>query len=120
MTSHSTRIPDLPLVFILSTSSPTTSWLHTSYSRATLARLRIRRFGLPSGAKILEDIILKVQFSRFTPAFAYNLFFTQTFFDVEFEPDVMIGPANIQYLQDYFTRYDSSLDKVLTILQVSN
>lgn len=96
----STRIPDLPLVFILSTSSPTTSWLHTSYSRATLARLRVRRFALPSGAKILEDIILK------------------TFFDVEFEPDVMIGPANIQYFQDYFTRYDSSLDKVLTILQL--
>ena len=51
----------LPLVFILYLSSPSSpSYLHNTYSRSTLALLRIRTFVAPSGPQVLEEILLKV------------------------------------------------------------
>jgi origin recognition complex subunit 3 len=57
----SLHVPRIPLVFILSLSSPSSpSYLHIAYSRSTLALLRIRNFVVPSGPKVLEEVLLKV------------------------------------------------------------
>jgi hypothetical protein len=61
LTTHSLHIPALPLVFLVSTSSPTPSaFIQASYSRATLALLRIRYFGIPSGLHVLDEILARV------------------------------------------------------------
>ena len=39
-------------------------------------------------------------------------------FDVEFEPDIVLGPAVIDFLSDFFTRHNSSLDPLITVLHV--
>lgn len=39
-------------------------------------------------------------------------------FDVDFEQDIVIGPAVIDSLSDFFTRHNSSLDALITILHV--
>ncbi|KDQ56641.1 hypothetical protein JAAARDRAFT_36119 [Jaapia argillacea MUCL 33604] len=98
----SLHISRLPFILILSLSSPPTpSYLHATYPRSTLALLRIRNFIVPSGPRILEEVFLK------------------TFFDLEFEPDVMIGPSTIEHIAEYFFRFNPSLDAVLTILQLT-
>ncbi|PPQ91406.1 hypothetical protein CVT25_014294 [Psilocybe cyanescens] len=94
------HVNELPVVFLLSMSSPSTNHLNDAYSRATMSLLRVRTFIAPSGSVILQEVLLK------------------TFFSVDFEPDIMIGPAILEYLQDYFTRYNSSADVILTILQI--
>ncbi|KAI0046775.1 hypothetical protein FA95DRAFT_1542047 [Auriscalpium vulgare] len=97
------RIPDLPLVFIVSLSSPPSpSYLHITYPRATLALLRVDTYSIPSGIEVLEKII------------------TETFFDIGFDPDVMIGPATLDFLADFFCRHTSSVDAVLTVLQLAH
>lgn len=48
-----------------------------------------------------------------------NEFFGQTYFDVDFDPDIVIGPSVLEFLQDFFTRYHSSIDIIFTVLQVS-
>ncbi|KAJ3505538.1 hypothetical protein NLJ89_g7363 [Agrocybe chaxingu] len=96
----STQVPQLPLVFLLSMTSPSSNYLNATYSRSTQSLLRLRTFSAPSGIHILQEIVIK------------------TFFDIDFEPDIMIGPAILEYLQDYFTRYNSSIDAVLALLQL--
>ncbi|KAF8062222.1 origin recognition complex subunit 3 N-terminus-domain-containing protein [Lyophyllum atratum] len=96
-------VPRLPLVFILALSSPSSpSYLHTTYPRSTLALLRVRNYTVPSGTEVLEEIILK------------------TFFDVEFEPDIMIGPSVLVFLTDHYSRQDSSLDATLKVLHLAH
>ncbi|KIM41529.1 hypothetical protein M413DRAFT_445512 [Hebeloma cylindrosporum] len=96
------HISRLPIVFLLSMTSPSSNYLNAAYSRFTMSLLRVRNFTTPSGVRILHTILLK------------------TFFDPEFEPDIIIGPATLQYLNDYFTRYHSSVDAILTILQLAH
>ncbi|CAA7266184.1 unnamed protein product [Cyclocybe aegerita] len=96
----STQVPLVPLIFLLSMTSPSSNYLNTTYSRSTLSLLRLRTFSAPSGIHILQELVVK------------------TFFHIDFEPDIMIGPAILEYLQDYFTRYNSSTDAVLTLLQL--
>lgn len=43
----------------------------------------------------------------------------QTMFDVDFEPDVILGPTFIEYVSDFFTRHNSSLDALISTLHVS-
>ncbi|KAF8964769.1 origin recognition complex subunit 3 N-terminus-domain-containing protein [Flammula alnicola] len=93
-------VSQLPLVFLLSVSSPSPNYLNVTYPRATLLLLRVRTVSAPHGNKILQEILLK------------------TLFDIEFQPDVMIGPAALECLQDYFTRYHSSVDAIFTIIQL--
>ncbi|KAH9484392.1 Origin recognition complex subunit 3 [Psilocybe cubensis] len=88
----SAHVKELPVVFLLSMSSPSTNYLNDTYSRATMALLRVRKFAPPSGS---------------------------TFFCPTFEPDIMVGPIVLEYIQDHFTRYNSFADAILTILQVS-
>lgn len=99
----SLHVPRLPLVFILSLSSLSSpSYLHIAYPRSTLALLRVRNFVVPSGPKVLEEVLLK------------------TFFDINFDPDIVIGPAFLVFLTDYFIRQNASLDSILTILQLAH
>ncbi|KAH6891771.1 hypothetical protein BKA70DRAFT_1326087 [Coprinopsis sp. MPI-PUGE-AT-0042] len=77
----SKHVPELPLVFVLSMSSPVPSYLNVAYPRSTLARLR-------------------------------------TFFSIDFHPDLVLGPITLQYLCDYYTRHDATLDSFITNLQL--
>ncbi|KAF8902561.1 origin recognition complex subunit 3 N-terminus-domain-containing protein [Gymnopilus junonius] len=94
-------ISALRLIFLISMSS-SLNYLSANYPRATMSLLRVRSFTTPSGPEVLQEVLLK------------------TFFDTHFEPFVMIGPALIEYLQDYFTRFHSSMDAILTILQIGH
>ncbi|KAL4259179.1 hypothetical protein AB1N83_007018 [Pleurotus pulmonarius] len=97
----SLSVPQLPLVFLLGLSSPPSArFLSHTYSRATLCLLRVSNFTVPHGLVALEEIILK------------------TFFDLDFQPDIDIGPSALNFLIDYFMRQNSGLDAALTILQL--
>ncbi|KAF8128563.1 origin recognition complex subunit 3 N-terminus-domain-containing protein [Boletus edulis] len=99
----SLAIPRLPLVFILSlTSPPTPSYIHATYPRSTLARLQVRSCSFSTSQAVLYDILLK------------------TFFDVEFNPDLVLGPAAIEFLVDFFGRHSPSLDGLVSILQLAH
>ncbi len=57
----SLHIPKLPFIFVVSLLSPQSpTYLHVTYPRSTLAVLRIRQFSVPSGARLLDEIILGV------------------------------------------------------------
>ncbi|PPR03388.1 hypothetical protein CVT24_012513 [Panaeolus cyanescens] len=97
----SQHLHHLPLVFLLSMSSPSNNYLQSAYPRSTLALLRGSRFSTLSGRKILEEVVLK------------------TFYDAHFDPDVVIGPGVLECLVDYFSRYNSQVDVILTFIQLS-
>jgi hypothetical protein len=44
----------------------------------------------------------------------------QTFFDLHFEPDIMVGPATLDFLTDFFGRNSVSVEGVLLILQLAH
>ena len=44
----------------------------------------------------------------------------QTFFDLHFEVDVMVGPATLDFLTDFFCRHTSSVEGALLILQLAH
>ncbi|KAF8893016.1 origin recognition complex subunit 3 N-terminus-domain-containing protein [Infundibulicybe gibba] len=99
----SLHIDFLPFVFILShLSPPSPSYIHQNYPRSTLTLLDIHNIAVPSSFTLLEDIL------------------ANTFFDVHFEPKVMMGPATLISLIDHFARYNASIDGVLTILQLAH
>ena len=59
LTEPSLCIPQLPLIFVLALSSPPEpSYLHSAYSRATLALLRIHKITVTS--QVLEQLLSKV------------------------------------------------------------
>jgi len=100
---RSLHISTLPLVFVLSLSSPLEpSYLHTAYLRSTLALLRVSSVTIPPVIKILEQIIF------------------ETFFDLKFDPDIVPGPKVLEFISEYITRDNSSLDSVITILQLTH
>jgi hypothetical protein len=53
------------------------------------------------------------------PATRWSLNISQTFFDPDWAPDVMIGPATLTFLLDHCRRNFASVDIISTILQVS-
>ncbi|KIK27187.1 hypothetical protein PISMIDRAFT_8398 [Pisolithus microcarpus 441] len=98
----SLAIPRLPFVFVLLlASSLSPSYIHMSYPRRILSLLQIRTCVFPWSIDVLHEILLK------------------TFFDVDFEPEVMIGPAQIDFLVDFFERHSVSLDSLVSILQLA-
>ncbi|KAJ8515138.1 hypothetical protein ONZ45_g7404 [Pleurotus djamor] len=98
----SRHVPRLPLVFLATlTSPPSTHFIQNTYPRETLRRLRLTHATLPHGLPALEQIIVK------------------TFFDVDFRPDVLIGPAVLDFLYDHFRRYNSGIDTVQSIIQLA-
>ncbi|KAJ7348983.1 origin recognition complex subunit 3 N-terminus-domain-containing protein [Mycena albidolilacea] len=99
----SLQVARLPLTFILSLSAPSpASYLHASFSRSTLAVLRVYHFAVPSGREVLHDVILK------------------TFFDPIFDLPLLPGPTLLEYLEDYYTTHNPSLDALITLLQVAH
>ncbi|KAG2040662.1 origin recognition complex subunit 3 N-terminus-domain-containing protein [Suillus americanus] len=99
----SSYIPRLPLVFILALASPPSpSYIRATYPHSMLALLRVRDCPFPLAEKSLHDILL------------------ETFFDPTFEPDIMIGPTTIDFAVDFFARHSSSLDGLLSILQLAH
>ncbi|KAI5994190.1 origin recognition complex subunit 3 N-terminus-domain-containing protein [Pisolithus albus] len=103
----SLAIPRLPLVFILLSASPLSpSYIHTSYPRRILSLLQIRTCVFPWSIDVLHEILLK-------------RWVIQTFFDVDFEPELMIGPVQIDFLVDFFERHSVSLDSLVSILQLA-
>ncbi|KAG2123111.1 origin recognition complex subunit 3 N-terminus-domain-containing protein [Suillus cothurnatus] len=99
----SSYIPRLPLVFILALASPPSpSYIRATYPHSMLALLRVRDCPFPLAEKSLHDILL------------------ETFFDPTFEPEIMIGPTTIDFAVEFFTRHSSSLDGLLSILQLAH
>ncbi|KAH9829557.1 origin recognition complex subunit 3 N-terminus-domain-containing protein [Rhodofomes roseus] len=99
----SLHVPRVPLVFVLGLTSPSTpTHLHKAYARSTLALLRIRAFTAPSGQSVTEEVLAR------------------TYFDPTFEPDIMIGPATLDFLHDFASRHTSSLDALYTVLQLAH
>ncbi|KAF9012862.1 hypothetical protein BDZ89DRAFT_1167180 [Hymenopellis radicata] len=98
----SLHIPKIPIVFVVSLLSPQSpTYLHVTYPRSTLAVLRIRQFSVPSGAHLLDEIILG------------------TFFSNDFRPDIILGPAALSFIVDQFERYDSSVESLIHTLQLA-
>lgn len=57
----SLHVPEVPLLFLLSLSSPPApSYLHTTYPRSMLSLMRLQIFSLPSGIEILEKLVEEV------------------------------------------------------------
>ena len=50
----------------------------------------------------------------------YDSLSPQTFFDVHFEPDIMVGPAALDFLTDFFCRNSASVEGVLSTLQLAH
>ncbi|KII85810.1 hypothetical protein PLICRDRAFT_56289 [Plicaturopsis crispa FD-325 SS-3] len=104
----SLHIPFIRLVFIFSLSTPastsnSTSYLHSTFPRSILSLLRVRNVGVPSGSAVLDAIIEKLFFD---PDFIY-------------EPPIMFGPAILSFLDDHFSRHNTSVDGVISILQLA-
>ncbi|KAI0705509.1 origin recognition complex subunit 3 N-terminus-domain-containing protein [Earliella scabrosa] len=99
----SINVHHLPLVFVLTmTSPPAPSFLHSTYTRSTLALLRVHQVSAPTGLAAVKDVLTKV------------------FFDPDFEPDVMLGPGALEYISDFATRHSASPDALLTMLQLAH
>jgi len=97
----STRIPALRLAFLAFLSSPlSSSYIHAVYPRSTLARLRVHSMSVH--AALLEKLLLVA------------------FFDPAFEPDLVLGPTALQAIVDYHTRHNSSIDALISCLQLSH
>ncbi|KAI0718567.1 hypothetical protein C8T65DRAFT_570595 [Cerioporus squamosus] len=100
---HTMHVPHLPLVFVLVMASPPTpSYLHAAYPRSTLAVLRVQQVLAPTGLATVKEVL------------------TKTFFDANFEPDVMLGPGAIEYIVDFASRHSASPDALLTMLQLAH
>ncbi|KAJ3760444.1 origin recognition complex subunit 3 N-terminus-domain-containing protein, partial [Lentinula raphanica] len=102
----SQHVPTLPLILILSLSSPQSplspqSYLHVTYPRATLKLLRIQSVVVPTSPKILEDVTI-VNFS-----------------DASDELELLLGPTLLEYVTEYATRFNHSVSALLNVLQLA-
>ena len=120
------HIPHLPLVFILIMSSPPSpSFLHSAYSRSTLALLRVHQVASPSSLSLVKDVLKKVRSRHIYCTHYHNRatsrrYLPQTFFDPDFEPDVMLGPGMLEHIADFAARHTASPDALVTMLQLAH
>ncbi|KAN0125281.1 Origin recognition complex (ORC) subunit 3 N-terminus domain containing protein [Lactarius tabidus] len=98
----SSYVPQLPLIVVVALSSLYPSFLQTTYPQSVLSLLRVDTFTVPSGPALLERVI------------------AETFFDLRFELDVMVGPATLDFLTDFFCRHASSVEGALLTLQLAH
>ncbi|KAK7035839.1 origin recognition complex subunit 3-like protein [Favolaschia claudopus] len=99
----SLQVSTLPLTFLLSLAAPSpASYLQASFSRSTLTLIRPYHFAVPSGPEVLNTIIIK------------------TFFDQEYHVHLLPGPTLLEYLEDYYLTHNTSLDSLITILQIAH
>ncbi|KAJ3999485.1 origin recognition complex subunit 3 N-terminus-domain-containing protein [Lentinula boryana] len=109
----SQHVPALPLILLISLSSPQSplsphSYLHVTYPLATLKLLRIQSVVVPSGPKILEEVVIKT---------FVNL---PSDVDLNDKLDIVLGPAVLEYLTEYATRFNHSVPALLNILQLAH
>ncbi|KAI9438315.1 origin recognition complex subunit 3 N-terminus-domain-containing protein [Lactarius indigo] len=95
-------VPQLPLIVVVALSSLYPSFIHATYPQSVLSLLRVDTFTVPSGLTLLERLI------------------AETFFDLRFEPDIMVGPAALDFLTDFFCRHASSVEGASLILQLAH
>ncbi|KAF8825092.1 hypothetical protein HHX47_DHR7000523 [Lentinula edodes] len=106
----SQHVPSLPLVVLISLSSPLSplspqSYLHVTYPRSTLKLMRIQSVIVPGGPRVLEEVIIKT---------FVNLS------SVNDELDIVPGPAVLEFLVEYATRFNPSVHALLNILQLAH
>ncbi|KAF8489850.1 origin recognition complex subunit 3 N-terminus-domain-containing protein [Gautieria morchelliformis] len=92
------HIPHVPISFLLGTSD--SNYLHSVLPRSTLSCIKLERHNLPLDVKILETVV------------------RETFFSLTFVPSVMIGPAGFEMVFAEFKRHNSTLDSLLSVLQL--
>ncbi|KAL1661037.1 origin recognition complex subunit 3 N-terminus-domain-containing protein [Schizophyllum commune] len=91
----------LPLIFVLACASPPApSYMHSTFPRSVLALLRLRSIDFPSGPSIVGKIV------------------DGTFFDTDVD-SLIPGPATLDFLADYTSRHVTSVDSVISILQLA-
>lgn len=112
-------MPQLPLIFVLALSSSHNSFLNAVYPQSVLSLLRVDAFTVPSGTGFLEEVVTKVRVSIYSICRLITRT-CQTFFDLHFEPDIMVGPATLDFLTDFFCRNSASVEGVLLILQLAH
>ncbi|KAI0753293.1 origin recognition complex subunit 3 N-terminus-domain-containing protein [Daedaleopsis nitida] len=99
----SLHVSNLPIVFVLIMASPPApSFLHSAYPRSTLALLRVHQVVAPTGLATVKEVL------------------TKTFFDPDFEPDLVLGHGVLEYITDFAARHTASPDALLTMLQLSH
>lgn len=99
----SRHLHKLPVVLLAASSSTSIgTYLSTAYTRSTLSLVRFQHFSGASGIEVVEELI------------------TKTFFDPTFSPDIMIGPAMIQYIEERASTTDNSIDGIFTALQLAH
>ncbi|KAF8623338.1 hypothetical protein AX15_006414 [Amanita polypyramis BW_CC] len=97
----SQQVTRLHSVFILSLSSPLSpSFLHLAYPKSTLSLLCADTFVAPSGLHVLQKA------------------FQQTFFDIKFDPDILLGPTVLEQIFYHIKRNSISQDVFLTSIQL--
>ncbi|KAJ3848654.1 origin recognition complex subunit 3 N-terminus-domain-containing protein, partial [Lentinula lateritia] len=106
----SQHVPSLPLVVLISLSSSQSplspqSYLHVTYPRSTLKLMRIQSVIVPGGPRVLEEVIIKT---------FVNLS------SVNDELDIVPGPAVLEFLVEYATRFNPSVHALLNILQLAH
>ncbi|KAF8624678.1 hypothetical protein AX17_007009 [Amanita inopinata Kibby_2008] len=90
-------------VFVLLLSSPASpSFLHSAYPRSTLTLLRVDTFVTPSGLDVLKKAL------------------QDTFFDIAFEPDIMLGPTMLEQIIHHLKRNNVSQDVFMTSIQLAH
>ncbi|KAL7285667.1 hypothetical protein ACG7TL_000772 [Trametes sanguinea] len=100
--SPSMHVPELPLAFILLMASPQyPSYLQSVYPRSTLALLRVDPVVASSGITMVKEVLEK------------------TFFDPDFDSDVMLGPAMLEFITEFTTRHIASPDALVNLLQLA-
>ncbi|KAI9057155.1 hypothetical protein FKP32DRAFT_1584688 [Trametes sanguinea] len=94
------HIPELPLAFVLLMASPPSlSFLHSVYPRSTLALLRVDPVVTSSGMTMVKEVLEK------------------TFFDPDFDSDVMLGPTMLEFIAEFTTRHIASPDALLAFMK---
>ncbi|KAF5313494.1 hypothetical protein D9611_008637 [Ephemerocybe angulata] len=96
----SQQLPELPLSFVLSLSTPLPTYLHITYPRSTLAHLRIREVTIPNGLSVLNEIL------------------SESFFSSGSDPSIMLGPTVLRFIADHFSRHNRTLDSLITNIQL--
>ncbi|EJD51944.1 hypothetical protein AURDEDRAFT_181516 [Auricularia subglabra TFB-10046 SS5] len=96
----SLNIEDIPLVYCLGTSARS-DFLRTCLPRATLATLRTRKFVMSQSATSVFEAVMR-----------------KLFFDVDFSPDVMLGPGAFEVLLDDANRFNASTDFLRSALRL--
>ena len=85
-----------------------------------LSLLRVDTFTVPSGTALLEKVVAEVGGRHHLFDMPCNRLSPQTFFDLHFEPDIMVGPAALDFLTDFFCRNSASVEGVLSTLQLAH